>query len=60
MELVVVLNIYSLVPFLITAAIVLIITTPIILRVSRSIWIAMSVKYKPNAISDYAAQNNSK
>ena len=56
----VVLNIYSLVPFLITAAIVLIITTPIILRVSRSIWIAMSVKYKPNAISDYAAQNNSK
>lgn len=56
----VVLNIYSLVPFLIAVGIVLIITTPLILRISRSIWIAMSVKYKPNAILDYAKQNNSK
>ncbi|MDG1475667.1 MAG: DUF983 domain-containing protein [Vicingaceae bacterium] len=56
----VVFNIYSLVPFLITAGIVLFVTSPVALRVSRSIWIAMSVKYKPNAISDYATQNNSK
>ena len=53
----VVLNVYSLVPFLITAAICLIITTPFILRISRSIWIAMAVKYETNAILDYAAQN---
>ena len=50
-------NIYSLVPFLITAGICLIITTPMILHVSRSIWIAMSVAYKSNAISDYEARN---
>jgi uncharacterized protein (DUF983 family) len=50
-------NIYSLVPFLITVGICLIITTPMILHVSRSIWIAMSVAYKSNAISDYEARN---
>jgi len=53
-------NAYSLAPFLIATGIVLTITAPFMLRLSRSIWIAMSVKYKPNAISDYATQNNSK
>ena len=53
----IVFNIYSLVPFLITTGICLTVTTPIILRVSRSIWITMSVGYKSNAISDYAARN---
>jgi uncharacterized protein (DUF983 family) len=52
-------NAYSLVPFLITLGIVLLMTTPYILRVSRSIWIAMSVRFDPNAITNYAAQNKS-
>jgi len=56
----VVLDLYSIVPFLITLGISLIITTPFILRISRSIWIAMTVKYSPNAIKNHAKQNNSK
>ena len=48
---------YSLVPFLVSAAIVLIITGPYIIKVSRSIWIALSINYDPNAISDYEAQH---
>ena len=50
-------NAYSLVPFLITAAIFLIITGPYILKVSRSIRIAFSINYDPNAIKDYEAQH---
>jgi uncharacterized protein (DUF983 family) len=52
-------NAYSLVPFLITVGIFITITTPFILRLSRSIWITFSVSFDPNAISDYAAQTNS-
>ena len=53
-------DVYSLVPFLITTGILLSIATPYILRVSRSIWIAMTVRFDPNAISDYATQNKGK
>ncbi|MDB4533529.1 DUF983 domain-containing protein [Vicingaceae bacterium] len=52
-------NAYSLVPFLIATTIALIVTTPYILRVSRSIWIAMSVRYDANAILKYETQNKS-
>jgi uncharacterized protein (DUF983 family) len=52
-------NAYSLVPFLITVGIFITITTPFILRLSRSIWITFSVSFDPNAISDYAAQTKS-
>jgi len=55
----IVLNIYSLVPFLITTGITLTLTTPIILRISRSIWISMTVKYTPNSIENYAKKNKS-
>ncbi len=44
---------YKLVPFLITVSVTLVVTTPIVLRISRSIWIYMSIRYDPNAISDY-------
>ena len=44
---------YSLGPFLIAAAIALILTIPYIIKVSRSIWIAFSIDYDPNAISNY-------
>lgn len=53
-------NAYSLVPYLIATTILLILTTPYILRISRSIWIAMFVKFDPNAITDYETQNTSK
>lgn len=52
-------NAYSLIPYLIAIGITLIAFTPYTLRLSRSIWISMSVKYDSNAISDYAAQNKS-
>jgi uncharacterized protein (DUF983 family) len=48
---------YSLVPFLIAAAIALILTGPYIIKISRSIWIAFSISYDPNAIKDYEAQH---
>lgn len=51
-----VLNIFSLVPFLIAAGIALLLTTPFTLKLSRSVWIAFSVKFDPNAISNYATQ----
>ena len=53
-------NAYSLVPYLIATTIVLILLTPYILRMSRSIWIAMFVKFDPNAIANYETQNTSK
>ena len=52
-------NTFSLVPFLIAIGIVLTLTTPFIIKVSRSIWISFSVRFDPNAISTYAAQNTS-
>jgi len=51
---------YSLTPYLIATGICLTVTTPFILRISRSIWIAFNVNYNPSAIEDYAKQNNSK
>ena len=53
-------NAFSLVPFLIASTITLILTTPYILKISRSIWISFSVRFDPNAITNYAAQNTSK
>lgn len=52
-----ILNIYSLIPFLITVGIILMLTGPYIIKVSRSIWIALSIHYDPNAIKDYEAQH---
>ena len=51
------LNSYSLVPFLITAFIILTITGPYIIKISRAIWIALSINYDPNAIKDYETQH---
>ena len=48
---------YEFLPFLIVAGICLTLSTPFILKVSRSIWIAFSVPYDPNAIKNYEAQN---
>jgi uncharacterized protein (DUF983 family) len=48
---------YSLFPYLITAGIVLILTGPFIIKISRSIWIALTIHYDPNAIKDYEAQH---
>ena len=50
-------NAYSLVPFLIATGIILTLTTPFILKISRSIWISFSVRFDSNAITNYAAQN---
>jgi uncharacterized protein (DUF983 family) len=44
---------YSLIPFLIAAALVLMITIPYLTKVSRSIWIALTINYNPNAIKEY-------
>ena len=52
-----VLDSYSLASFLITAAIVLIVTGPYIIKISRSVWIALSVNYDSNAIKDYETQH---
>lgn len=53
-------NSYSLIPYLIVTGVTLTVLTPYILRISRSIWIAMSVKFDPNAIKNYAEQNKGK
>ena len=50
-------NAYELVPFLIAAGVVLTLATPFILKISRSVWIAISVRYDPNAIKNYEAQH---
>jgi uncharacterized protein (DUF983 family) len=52
-------NAYSLVPFLIATGIILTLTTPFIIKISRSIWISFSIRFDPNAITNYAAQNKS-
>ncbi len=52
-------NVFSLVPFLIATGIALTLTTPFILKVSRSVWITISVRFDPNAITDYASQTKS-
>lgn len=51
---------YNVTNFLILDFIVLLITLPYVFKVSRSIWIAMMIKYDPNAIKNYAAQNKNK
>ncbi len=53
-------NAYSLIPYLIATGISLTLLTPYTLRLSRSIWITFSVRYDPNAIKKYAAQNKNK
>jgi len=42
---------YVLGSFLITAGFILLLTSPYLIKVSRSIWIALSVKYDPNAFT---------
>lgn len=51
---------YQINPFLITTGISLTLATPFIIKISRSIWIAFSVSYDPNAIKSYAAQDKNK
>lgn len=46
---------YTLKYYLITAGVVMIIVTPFIIKISRSIWIAFSIHYDPNAIQNYEA-----
>jgi len=48
---------YSLTNFFIAAGIFLVITLPYVFKISRSIWIAMMVKYDPNAIKNHEAQH---
>ena len=44
-------GLFSILTFLISDTIALLVTMPYITRLSRSIWIAMMVKYNPNSIS---------
>lgn len=53
-------NSYSVRNFLILDFFVLLVTLPYVFKVSRAVWIAMMVKYDPNAIKDYAAQHSNK
>jgi len=43
--------------FFIVSAIVLLITLPYVFKISRSIWIAMMIRYDPNAIKNHEAQH---
>ena len=45
-------NLFSIGTFLICDVVALLVTMPYITRVSRSIWIALMVKYNPNAIKN--------
>jgi len=56
----IVFNAYSLGPFLIAATIVTAITTPYLIKISRSIWIAFSVKYDSNAIKEHELKSSKK
>lgn len=47
------LGLFSTTIFLILDVLALVITMPYITRVSRSVWIAMMIKYSPTAIKDY-------
>ncbi|MGB0882885.1 MAG: DUF983 domain-containing protein [Vicingaceae bacterium] len=53
-------NSYTLPLFFTVAGISTLVTMPYIIKISRSIWIAMTISYDPNAIADYEKQNNSK
>lgn len=55
-----VLNSYSLPLFFTIAGISTLIAMPYIIKISRSIWIAMTISYDPKAIEHYAEHNNSK
>ncbi len=48
-----VLNVFSIGLFLITDLIVLLLALPYVFRVSRSIWIALMIKYDKNAIKHH-------
>lgn len=48
-----VLNVFSIGVFLITDLIVLLLALPYVFRVSRSIWIALMIKYDKNAIKHH-------
>jgi uncharacterized protein (DUF983 family) len=52
-------NSYTLPLFFTIAGISTLVTMPYIIKISRSIWIAMMISYDPNAIADYGKQNNS-
>ncbi len=54
-----VLNLFSIIPFLICDVIALVITMPYVTRVSRSIWIALMIKYDPNAIENHERKTQS-
>lgn len=51
---------FTLTNFFTTAGILSLVCMPYIVKISRSIWIAMTISYDPNAIKDYEAQNNRK
>ncbi len=51
---------YELISFLVVAAIILLITMPYVIKVSRSLWIALSISYNPNAIKDYEEHHQNK
>ena len=46
---------YNLTNFFIVAGIALVATLPYVFKISRSIWIAMMVRYDPNAIKNHEA-----
>lgn len=53
-------NQYTLPIFFTVAGIGTLVAMPYIIKISRSIWIAMMINYDPNAIENYAEQNHSK
>ena len=53
-------DIYSLSLFFICAGIGTIVTMPYIIKMSRSVWIALAIGYDPNAIKNYEKQNHNK
>ena len=46
-------NVFSIIPFLICDVVALVITMPYVTRVSRSIWIALMIKYDTKAIENH-------
>ena len=52
-------NAFSIIPFLIFDVIALVLTMPYVTRVSRSIWIALMIKYDANAIKNHERKTQS-
>jgi len=57
--LLVVLDAYSIAAFFVSIFIVLLFTLPYVIKVSRSAWIALTVKYDSQAIKNYETQHSS-